>query len=179
MWGDGGFVTSYVRDSTSFSETPPGAVTHFEVGSWSCAVKLRLPSELGKDQSSQKSHIFRVGRTRFSHFASLINKDQKMWIPETSYEENSVCLKSRYVELKGFAGKLSAFRLWRCGQTASRGLPHWKLSARALLASIIEGVAKCQGPPLLGVNPQILSCQRLLILTNCNLQGTPLPLTHI
>lgn len=34
MWGERGFVTSYVRDSTSFSKTPPGAVTHFEVGSW-------------------------------------------------------------------------------------------------------------------------------------------------
>lgn len=41
------------------------------------------------------------------------------------------------------------------------------------------GVSKCKGPPLLGVNPQILSCQRLVALTDCNLQGTPLPLTHI
>lgn len=45
MWGDGGFVTGYVHDSTSFSKTLLGAVTHFEVGSWYGGVKLTLPSE--------------------------------------------------------------------------------------------------------------------------------------
>lgn len=131
--------------------------------------------------------------TKISHFQTWTNSSLPLCLFNKQRSENTdsrnrlwrklgrsqVCSKSRYVEFKGFARKLSTFRLLCGGQTMSGGLPHLKLSAQALLASIIDGVAKCQGPPLLGVNPQILSCQRLVALTNCNLQGTPLPLTHI